>query len=94
MHAAHYRSVLMAANGYLNCYAPLTAAAVSAAADACCPCSTLLVTEECLLDESRNPHLGKEGIENLLKEYLGIEKVQLHTLDACHVSLRNINGPH
>jgi agmatine deiminase len=36
---------------------------------------TLLVTEECLLDESRNPHLGKEGIENLLKEYLGIDKV-------------------
>eukprot|EP00878_Enallax_costatus_P012741 GHUV01013305.1.p1 GENE.GHUV01013305.1~~GHUV01013305.1.p1 ORF type:complete len:444 (+),score=149.21 GHUV01013305.1:397-1728(+) len=36
---------------------------------------TLLVTEECLLDESRNPHLGKEGIENLLKEYLGVEKV-------------------
>ena len=39
------------------------------------PCSTLLVTEECLLDPSRNPHLGKEGIEKLLKEYLGIDKV-------------------
>lgn len=36
---------------------------------------TLLVTEECLLDPSRNPHLGKEGIEALLKEYLGIDKV-------------------
>jgi hypothetical protein len=36
---------------------------------------TLLVTEECLLDPSRNPHLGKEGIEQLLKEYLGIDKV-------------------
>ncbi len=38
--------------------------------------STLLVTEECLLDPSRNPHLGKEGIEKLLKDYLGIEKVR------------------
>lgn len=36
---------------------------------------TLLVTEECLLDPSRNPDLGKEGIENMLKEYLGLEKV-------------------
>jgi hypothetical protein len=33
------------------------------------------VTEECLLDESRNPALGKEGIEKLLKEYLGLDKV-------------------
>jgi agmatine/peptidylarginine deiminase len=40
-----------------------------------CPCSTLIVTEECLLDPSRNPHLGKEGIEKLLKDYLGIDKV-------------------
>eukprot|EP00775_Hariotina_reticulata_P010757 gene10757-10913_t len=36
---------------------------------------TLLVTEECLLDPSRNPQLGKEGIEAMLKEYLGLEKV-------------------
>jgi agmatine deiminase len=34
-----------------------------------------MVTEECLLDPSRNPHLGKDGIEALLKEYLGIDKV-------------------
>jgi hypothetical protein len=27
------------------------------------------------LDPSRNPTLGKEGIEQLLKEYLGIDKV-------------------
>jgi agmatine deiminase len=33
------------------------------------------VTEECLLDPSRNPQLGKEGIEEMLKEYLGLEKV-------------------
>jgi agmatine/peptidylarginine deiminase len=37
--------------------------------------STLLVTEECLLDPSRNPNLGREGVEEYLKEYLGIEKV-------------------
>ena len=36
---------------------------------------TLMVTEECLLDPSRNPHLGKEGIEKLLKDFLGLEKV-------------------
>lgn len=43
-------------------------------------CRTLLVTEECLLDPSRNPHLGKEGIDSMLKEYLGIDKVRLLTL--------------
>jgi agmatine deiminase len=37
--------------------------------------STLIVTEECLLDPSRNPQLGKEGIEQLLKDYLGLDKV-------------------
>lgn len=36
---------------------------------------TLLVTEQCLLHESRNPDLGKEGIEETLKEYLGLEKI-------------------
>ncbi|KAK9908617.1 hypothetical protein WJX75_000521 [Coccomyxa subellipsoidea] len=36
---------------------------------------TLVVTEECLLDPSRNPHLDKAGIENILKEYLGLEKI-------------------
>ncbi|KAG2430345.1 hypothetical protein HYH02_013709 [Chlamydomonas schloesseri] len=36
---------------------------------------TLVVTEECLLHPSRNPHLGKEGIEKMLKEYLGLEKI-------------------
>lgn len=36
---------------------------------------TLLVTEQCLLHESRNPDLGKEGIEDTLKEYLGLEKI-------------------
>lgn len=36
---------------------------------------TLVVTEECLLHPSRNPALGKAGIELLLKEYLGLEKI-------------------
>lgn len=36
---------------------------------------TLVVTEECLLHPSRNPHLGKEGIEKMLKDYLGLEKI-------------------
>jgi hypothetical protein len=34
-----------------------------------------VVTEECLLHPSRNPELGKEGIEKMLKDYLGLEKV-------------------
>ena len=33
------------------------------------------MTEQCLLHESRNPQLGKEGIEDTLKEYLGLEKI-------------------
>ena len=33
------------------------------------------MTEECLLDPSRNPHLNKEQIEAMVKEYLGVEKV-------------------
>lgn len=36
---------------------------------------TAIVTEACLLHESRNPHMTKEEIENTLKEYLGVEKV-------------------
>lgn len=36
---------------------------------------TLVVTEECLLSEGRNPHMNKEEIENVLKQYLGVEKV-------------------
>lgn len=36
---------------------------------------TLIVTEECLLSEGRNPHLTKEGIEDVLKEYLNLEKI-------------------
>ncbi len=36
---------------------------------------TVIVTKACLLDESRNPDLTQEDIENTLKEYLGAEKV-------------------
>lgn len=36
---------------------------------------TLLTTEECLLNKKRNPHLTKEKIEELLKQYLDIQKV-------------------
>lgn len=36
---------------------------------------TLVVTEECLLHPSRNPHYGKANIERVMKEYLGLEKI-------------------
>jgi len=36
---------------------------------------TAIVTEACLLDESRNPDMPKKEIENTLKEYMGVEKV-------------------
>jgi len=36
---------------------------------------TLLTTEECLLNPNRNPHLSKHEIEEILKQYLGVEKV-------------------
>lgn len=36
---------------------------------------TVLVTEECLLSEGRNPHLTKDEIEQYLKDYLGCDVV-------------------
>lgn len=36
---------------------------------------TLLTTEECLLNPNRNPELGREEIEEILRNYLTIEKV-------------------
>ncbi|MEG1500815.1 MAG: agmatine deiminase [Clostridiales bacterium] len=36
---------------------------------------TLLTTEECLLGAGRNPQLTKEEIENVLKDYLNLEKI-------------------
>lgn len=36
---------------------------------------TVITTEMCLLSPGRNPHLDKAGIEEMLKEYLNVEKV-------------------
>lgn len=36
---------------------------------------TVLTTEECLLNENRNPSLGREEIEQLLLDYLGADAV-------------------
>lgn len=36
---------------------------------------TLLTTEECLLNPNRNPDLARDDIEQLLREYLGVEHV-------------------
>jgi agmatine deiminase len=36
---------------------------------------TVLTTEECLLNENRNPSLTREQIEQHLKNYIGVEKV-------------------
>ncbi len=36
---------------------------------------TLIVTQACLLHESRNPHLTKEEIEDTLKNYLNLDKI-------------------
>lgn len=36
---------------------------------------TLLTTEECLLNENRNPQFSKEEIEAYLKDYLNLEKI-------------------
>lgn len=34
-----------------------------------------LTTEQCLLSPKRNPHLDKSALENLLRDYLGIEQL-------------------
>ena len=36
---------------------------------------TLITTEECLLSEGRNAQLSKEQIEQVLKEYLSVDKI-------------------
>ncbi|MBI3755668.1 MAG: agmatine deiminase family protein, partial [Deltaproteobacteria bacterium] len=36
---------------------------------------TLLTTEQCLLNKNRNPHLNKSGIEEYLREYLGVTHI-------------------
>lgn len=35
----------------------------------------VMTTEQCLLNPNRNPHLDQAGIEQYLKDYLGVEKV-------------------
>lgn len=37
--------------------------------------STLLTTEQCLLNKNRNPQLSKAEIENYLKSFYGVEKI-------------------
>ena len=36
---------------------------------------TLMTTEQCLLHENRNPELGRDEIEALLKDFLGVKKI-------------------
>jgi agmatine deiminase len=36
---------------------------------------TLITTEECLLNPNRNPHLGRTEIEDMLREYLNVDKI-------------------
>ena len=36
---------------------------------------TLITTEQCLLNENRNPNMSREQIESTLPDYLGIDKV-------------------
>lgn len=36
---------------------------------------TVLTTEECLLNPNRNPELGRAGIEQMLHDYLNVDKI-------------------
>ncbi|MDF2541505.1 MAG: aguA [Herbinix sp.] len=36
---------------------------------------TLLTTEQCLLNKNRNPHLTREEIEEVVKQYLNVSKI-------------------
>ena len=36
---------------------------------------TLITTEQCLLNPNRNPELGRSEIEELLRRYLGVERI-------------------
>jgi len=36
---------------------------------------TLLTTESCLLNSNRNPELSREGVEDMLRSFLGVQKV-------------------
>ena len=39
-------------------------------------CRTLLTTEECLLNPNRNPSMNKEQIEQMLKDFTGVQKAR------------------
>ena len=49
---------------------------------------TLITTEECLLNANRNPEMGREGMETVLREYLGIDKV-IWLPRGCHLDETN-----
>ncbi len=36
---------------------------------------TLLTTEQCLLNTNRNGHLGKDAVEEQLRQYMGVKKI-------------------
>lgn len=36
---------------------------------------TLITTEECLLNPNRNPHLDRAGVEQQLRNYLGVQQI-------------------
>ena len=36
---------------------------------------TLITTKQCLLNPNRNPGLGREGVERVLAEYLGVKRI-------------------
>ena len=44
---------------------------------------TLITTEQCLLNENRNPGLTREAIESELKARLGVEKIDLAAARPC-----------
>jgi agmatine deiminase len=54
-----YRSTLIAEMGSIQCDGE----------------GTLLTTEQCLLNENRNAHLGKTEVEQQLRQYMGVEKI-------------------
>lgn len=54
-----YRSTLIAEMGAIQCDGE----------------GTLLTTEQCLLNDNRNGHLGKGVVEDRLCQYLGVEKI-------------------
>ena len=44
---------------------------------------TMVVTEQCLLSHTRNPHLDREGIERELKVSAATARLYMHTDISC-----------